>query len=158
MPQHHVAELGLGQQQEVVRAAPPDDERRDDARLCGQQKRLAARSCATSFDTIRCRKSSASGPRTATYERGRMADAFHLASVGSVPLFRSRAEKKVVDAGFDPARLPPGQYLTDKWPVLHAGSVPETDLATWDFRVWGQVERELVALVGGVQRRCRRSR
>ena len=26
--------------------------------------------------------------------------------------------------------------------MLHAGSVPETDLATWDFRVWGQVERE----------------
>ena len=61
-----------------------------------------------------------------------------------MPLFRSRAEKKVVEAGFDPARLPPGQYLTDKWPVLHAGSVPETDLATWDFRVWGQVDRELV--------------
>ena len=57
-------------------------------------------------------------------------------------LFRSRAEKKVADAGYDPARLPPGQYITDKWPVLHAGSVPETDLATWDFRVWGQVERE----------------
>ena len=57
-------------------------------------------------------------------------------------LFRSRAEKKVADAGYDPARLPPGQYITDKWPVLHAGSVPETDLATWDFRVWGQVEHE----------------
>jgi DMSO/TMAO reductase YedYZ molybdopterin-dependent catalytic subunit len=60
-----------------------------------------------------------------------------------VTLFRSRAEKKVADAGYDPARLPPGQYLTDKWPVLHAGSVPETDLATWDFRVWGQLKLEL---------------
>ena len=67
-----------------------------------------------------------------------------LASVGSVTLFRSRAEQKVAAAGYDPARLPPGQYLTDKWPVLHAGSVPETDLASWDFRVWGQVESELV--------------
>ena len=47
------------------------------------------------------------------------------------------------DAGYDPARLPPGQYLTDKWPVLHAGSVPTTDLATWDFRVSGEVERPL---------------
>jgi len=37
-------------------------------------------------------------------------------------------------------RLPPGQYLTHKWPVLHYGSVPSTDLATWDFRVWGEVE------------------
>jgi DMSO/TMAO reductase YedYZ molybdopterin-dependent catalytic subunit len=60
-----------------------------------------------------------------------------------MPLFRSRAEAKVRDAGYDPARLPPGQYLTDKWPVLHAGSVPQTDLATWDFKVWGQVEQEL---------------
>jgi DMSO/TMAO reductase YedYZ molybdopterin-dependent catalytic subunit len=37
-------------------------------------------------------------------------------------------------------RLPPGQYLTQKWPVLHYGSVPSTDLATWDIRVWGEVE------------------
>jgi len=55
-------------------------------------------------------------------------------------VFRSKAEQKVADAGYDPARLPPGQYLTEKWPVLHAGTVPKIDLATWDFRVWGQVE------------------
>ncbi len=60
-----------------------------------------------------------------------------------MPLFRSKAEQKVLDAGYDPARLPPGQYLTEKWPVLHAGSVPSIDLATWDFRVFGQVESEL---------------
>jgi hypothetical protein len=40
-------------------------------------------------------------------------------------MFRSRAERKVEEAGYDPARLPPGQYLTDKWPVLHAGTVPQ---------------------------------
>jgi DMSO/TMAO reductase YedYZ molybdopterin-dependent catalytic subunit len=60
-----------------------------------------------------------------------------------MPLFRSKAEDKVRAAGFDPARLPPGQYLTEKWPVLHAGSVPVTDLATWDFRIWGEVEEPL---------------
>jgi DMSO/TMAO reductase YedYZ molybdopterin-dependent catalytic subunit len=38
------------------------------------------------------------------------------------------------------ARVPPGQYVTPKWPVLHYGSVPRTDLATWDFKVWGEVE------------------
>jgi DMSO/TMAO reductase YedYZ molybdopterin-dependent catalytic subunit len=58
-------------------------------------------------------------------------------------VFRSRAERKVADAGYDPARLPPGQYLSKKWPVLHAGSVPKVDLATWDFRVWGEVENPL---------------
>ena len=55
-------------------------------------------------------------------------------------MFRSKAEQKVADAGYDPARLPPGQYLTEKWPVLHAGGVPETDLATWDLEVYGEVE------------------
>jgi DMSO/TMAO reductase YedYZ molybdopterin-dependent catalytic subunit len=60
-----------------------------------------------------------------------------------VALFRSKAEQKLVERGLDPARLPPGQYLTEKWPVLHAGSVPNIDLATWDFRVSGEVERPL---------------
>jgi DMSO/TMAO reductase YedYZ molybdopterin-dependent catalytic subunit len=60
-----------------------------------------------------------------------------------VTLFRSRAEQKVAAAGYDPARLPPGQYLTEKWPVLHAGPVPEADLATWDFTVTGEVEQSL---------------
>jgi DMSO/TMAO reductase YedYZ molybdopterin-dependent catalytic subunit len=60
-----------------------------------------------------------------------------------MPLFRSKSEQKVLDAGYDPARLPPGQYLTEKWPVLHAGSVPSTDLATWDFHVFGEVESEV---------------
>ena len=58
-------------------------------------------------------------------------------------MFRSKAEKKVLELGYDPARLPPGQYLTEKWPVLHAGSVPHTDLARWDFKVWGEVESPL---------------
>src|SRR3954452_18928679 len=60
-----------------------------------------------------------------------------------MPLFRSKVDEKLRAAGYDPARLPPGQYLTEKWPVLHAGSVPDTDLATWDLRVFGEVEREL---------------
>jgi DMSO/TMAO reductase YedYZ molybdopterin-dependent catalytic subunit len=55
-------------------------------------------------------------------------------------LFREKAEQKLVERGLDPARLPPGQYLTEKWPVLHAGNVPRTDLTTWDFRVFGEVE------------------
>jgi DMSO/TMAO reductase YedYZ molybdopterin-dependent catalytic subunit len=59
-------------------------------------------------------------------------------------VFRSKAEKKVRELGYDPARLPPGQHLTEKWPVLHAGDVPRyPDLATWTFRVLGEVESEL---------------
>ena len=55
-------------------------------------------------------------------------------------MFRSKAERAVLEKGYDPARLPPGQYLTEKWPVLHAGSVPTVDLATWDLSVFGEVE------------------
>jgi len=66
-------------------------------------------------------------------------------------VFRSKAEQKVADAGYNPARLPPGQYLTEKWPVLHAGSVPETDLATWDFTVGGEVEEPLSLTWGEFQ-------
>ena len=40
------------------------------------------------------------------------------------------------------ARVPPGQYLTEKWPVLHYGTVPRFDPKTWDFRVFGKVENE----------------
>jgi DMSO/TMAO reductase YedYZ molybdopterin-dependent catalytic subunit len=39
-------------------------------------------------------------------------------------------------------RLPPGQSLTKKFPVLHYGPIPKFDPATWDFRVWGDVEEE----------------
>ena len=38
-------------------------------------------------------------------------------------------------------RLPPGQYLTEKWPVLHYGGVPKVDLATWRFRISGLVDQ-----------------
>jgi DMSO/TMAO reductase YedYZ molybdopterin-dependent catalytic subunit len=60
-----------------------------------------------------------------------------------MPLFRSKAEDKVREAGFDPDRLPPGQYFTEKWPVLHAGEVPDVDLATWTLDVTGEVEQPL---------------
>lgn len=38
-------------------------------------------------------------------------------------------------------RLPPGQALTQKFPVLHYGPVPKFNPATWDLRVWGEVEQ-----------------
>jgi len=50
---------------------------------------------------------------------------------------RRRLERAMKDAG----RLPPGQSLTLKWPVLHEGPVPRFDPKTWDFRVTGLVEK-----------------
>jgi DMSO/TMAO reductase YedYZ molybdopterin-dependent catalytic subunit len=52
---------------------------------------------------------------------------------------RRQQERAMREAG----RLPPGQSLTLKWPVLHAGTVPRFDPQTWDFRISGLVEEPL---------------
>ncbi len=41
-------------------------------------------------------------------------------------------------------RIPPGQFSTDRFPVLHYGEVPHFNPANWDFRIWGAVENPLV--------------
>ena len=51
---------------------------------------------------------------------------------------RREIEERLREEG----RLPPGQSVTLKFPVLHYGPVPPFDPATWDFRVWGEVEEE----------------
>src|SRR5438477_103854 len=53
---------------------------------------------------------------------------------------RRELEKKAKAEG----RLPPGQSLTLKWPVLHYGSVPHFDVAKWDFKISGLVEERAV--------------
>jgi DMSO/TMAO reductase YedYZ molybdopterin-dependent catalytic subunit len=40
-------------------------------------------------------------------------------------------------------RLPPGQSLTQRFPVLHYGPVPRFNPATWDLRVFGEVDQEV---------------
>jgi DMSO/TMAO reductase YedYZ molybdopterin-dependent catalytic subunit len=41
------------------------------------------------------------------------------------------------------ARVPPGQQLTTKWPVLTYGLTPRFDPRRWTFRCFGLVEREI---------------
>ena len=48
-----------------------------------------------------------------------------------------------VVAASRPDRLPPGQIVTRKWPVLHYSHVPVIDPAKWRFEVSGLVERPL---------------
>lgn len=55
------------------------------------------------------------------------------------PLYRRSEEERYKKEG----RLPPGQSLTQKFPVLHYGTVPKFDPATWDFKAWGEVETPL---------------
>ena len=52
---------------------------------------------------------------------------------------RKNDEKQMRESG----RLPPGQSLTNRFPVLHYGPVPRFDPATWDFRAYGEVETPL---------------
>jgi DMSO/TMAO reductase YedYZ molybdopterin-dependent catalytic subunit len=40
-------------------------------------------------------------------------------------------------------RLPPGQVLVDKFPVLSYGPTPRFNPQKWDFRIFGMVEQEL---------------
>ncbi len=53
--------------------------------------------------------------------------------------FHSKFDRTPVGAA---DRVPPGQYVTEKFPVLQYGSVPayEDLQQTWDFRVWGEIE------------------
>lgn len=56
--------------------------------------------------------------------------------------FFNRKREQLVAQGIDPDRVPPGQYVTDRFPVLHAGPTPRIDLETWNFTVNGLVEEE----------------
>jgi len=44
----------------------------------------------------------------------------------------------------DPHRLPSGQVLTERWPVLTYGGTPRYDMAKWRLRLDGEVENPTV--------------
>ena len=48
--------------------------------------------------------------------------------------FRGRRREEA-----DPARVPPGQYVTHDFPVLSAGPTPHTPLDEWTFEIRGAV-------------------
>lgn len=58
-------------------------------------------------------------------------------------LFEGNERKELERRMKQEGRLPPGQSLTLKWPVLHYGSVPRFDPQTWDFRVYGLAGTQL---------------
>ena len=57
--------------------------------------------------------------------------------------FFDRNRKELIEKGYDPQRLPPGQYLTDRFPVLHVGDVPTYAPGEWTLAVTGMVDRPL---------------
>lgn len=58
--------------------------------------------------------------------------------------FFDRNRQELVAKGYDPARLPPGQYLTERFPVLHVGDVPTYGPGEWDLSVGGLVDAPFV--------------
>ena len=56
--------------------------------------------------------------------------------------FFERNRQSLLEKGFSPDRLPPGQYYTERYPVLHVGDVPPVDLEHWTLRVFGLVDHE----------------
>ena len=59
-------------------------------------------------------------------------------------MFNSVFRRKGDEEKFDrEGRLPPGQSLTQRFPVLHYGPVPRFNPATWDLRIFGEVEQEV---------------
>ncbi len=54
--------------------------------------------------------------------------------------FFERNRDELVAKGIDPSRLPPGQYHTDRFPVLHVGDVPTYAPGEWNLTVTGLVD------------------
>jgi DMSO/TMAO reductase YedYZ molybdopterin-dependent catalytic subunit len=55
--------------------------------------------------------------------------------------FFQRNRDEVIAKGYDPERLPAGQYLTDRFPVLHVGDVPHYAPGEWSLSIGGLVDR-----------------
>src|SRR5204863_8298735 len=85
------------------------------SRLAGRPDRGCARARVTTVDAAR----TARGARLMAVSRG----------------FLGKRRGDV-----DPARVPPGQYVTRDFPVLSAGPTPHTPLAEWDFTIVGEVD------------------
>jgi len=58
-------------------------------------------------------------------------------------LLGERGKRQAEKLGIDPSRVPPGQYLTERFPVLTVGPNPAYDLGSWDLQIFGEVDNEL---------------
>jgi DMSO/TMAO reductase YedYZ molybdopterin-dependent catalytic subunit len=57
-----------------------------------------------------------------------------LKKMKPIPLGNLTAEQR--------SKLPPGQALTEKFPILHEGEVPQYEMSAWTLRVFGEVDEE----------------
>ena len=59
------------------------------------------------------------------------------------PQFGLKRPDQVKAAPDQGERVPPGQFLSKKFPVLTYGSTPKIDIKSWKIRVFGLVEQEV---------------
>jgi DMSO/TMAO reductase YedYZ molybdopterin-dependent catalytic subunit len=59
-------------------------------------------------------------------------------------MFGDRGKRRAASLGIDPARLPPGQSPTVKWPLLDLGESPQVSTAQWRLSIDGAVARPYV--------------
>ena len=59
------------------------------------------------------------------------------------PQFGLKRPDQVKEAPDQGERVPPGQFLSKRFPVLTYGSRPEVDIGLWTFRVFGVVDHEV---------------
>jgi DMSO/TMAO reductase YedYZ molybdopterin-dependent catalytic subunit len=52
----------------------------------------------------------------------------------------ARGQRQAKQRGLAEGRIPPGQYLTERFPVLTYGRNPAYDLNEWSLSIWGEVE------------------
>jgi DMSO/TMAO reductase YedYZ molybdopterin-dependent catalytic subunit len=55
--------------------------------------------------------------------------------------FNPRKDVQIRFPNPDVSRVPPNQFVTREWPVLHFGPVPRVDPTAWKLRIWGEVEK-----------------
>ena len=58
-------------------------------------------------------------------------------------MLRKLGRRQTINQDLEGREVPPGQFVTEKFPVLTFGAVPKIDLETWQFKVFGLVEQEV---------------
>ncbi len=93
-----------------------------------------------SFDCVRLRLTALRMSGETEGKRSEIVSGAVSGTQGIEMLFEGNERRELEQKMKREGRLPPGQSLTLKWPVLHYGSVPRFDFERWDFRVYGMVD------------------
>ena len=58
-------------------------------------------------------------------------------------MLRKLGRRQTITQDQEGLGVPPGQFVTEKFPVLTFGPTPKIDLETWRFKIFGLVEEEV---------------